>query len=39
MPKGERIIGPKQTAPPPTFLKIVSKRGRDYSNCKNPLDN
>jgi hypothetical protein len=38
MPKGERIIGPKQKDRTTTLIaKSFSKRGRDYSNCKNLL--
>jgi hypothetical protein len=40
MPKGEKLIAQsKRTTPLPYILNIVSKRGRDYSNYKNPLDN
>jgi hypothetical protein len=38
MPKGERVIGPKQKDHTTTlFSKTFSKRGRDYLNCKTLL--
>jgi hypothetical protein len=38
MPKGERIIGPKQKDyTPPYFLKTFSKKGRDNLNYKTLL--
>jgi hypothetical protein len=39
MPKGERIIDPKQKDCTTTlFSKNFFKKGREYSICKNPLD-
>jgi hypothetical protein len=43
MPKGERVIGPKQKdCTTILFSKNIFKKGRDYSKligiCKNPLD-
>jgi hypothetical protein len=39
MPKGEKLIGTEQKDRTTTlFSKIVSQRGRNYSNYKNPLD-
>jgi hypothetical protein len=39
MPKGEKLIVPKQKNRTTTHFqkKIVSQRGRNYSNYKNPL--
>jgi hypothetical protein len=40
MPKGEKLIGPKQKDCTTTHFQIfktISQRGRNY--CKNPLDN
>jgi hypothetical protein len=36
--KGGELIDPKQKDRTTKFSKTISQRGRNYFNCKNPLD-